>query len=130
MLPYDQIAPERRTIMEDNISDHNGVLGVALAQWAARDDTTADPGARMAANTAMDAIDAMLRELHALRSRLADEIRVSDDATAARVDALLAELAAQDHRGATPAGLAGAEADTRLRARHQLLVSHGDRRAR
>ena len=79
MLPYDQIAPERRTIMEDNISDHNGVLGVALAQWAARDDTTADPGARKAANTAMDAIDGMLRELHQLRARLVGEIRASDE---------------------------------------------------
>ena len=38
----------------------------------------------------MDAIDAMLAELHALRSRLTGEMRASDDATAARVDALLA----------------------------------------
>jgi hypothetical protein len=37
----------------------------------------------------MDAIDAMLSELHALRSRLVSEIRASDDATATRVDALL-----------------------------------------
>ncbi len=37
----------------------------------------------------MDAIDGMLRELHALRSRLVGEIRESDDIGAARVDALL-----------------------------------------
>ena len=43
---------------------HNGVLGVALAQWAARDDTRAEPEVRRAANTAMDAIDAMIAELH------------------------------------------------------------------
>jgi hypothetical protein len=94
MLPYHQISLDRRTILDvtGQLGDdgHNGVLGVALAQWAARDDSKADPHARMAANTAMDAIDAMLRELHGLRSRLVGEIRASDDATAARVDAMLA----------------------------------------
>jgi hypothetical protein len=94
MLHYDQIPAERRTILDvtGRLGDdgHNGVLDVALAQWAARDDTRADPHARIAANTAMDAIDAMLRELQALRSRLVDEIRESDDIGAARVDAMLA----------------------------------------
>ncbi len=64
--------------------------------WTARDDTKPDPAARRAANTAIDKIDGMLRELHALRSRLVAEMRGFDDATMARVDALLAELAAQD----------------------------------
>jgi hypothetical protein len=93
MLPYDQIPPERRTICDytGRLGDegHNGVLGVALAQWVARDDSKADVGARQAANTAMDEIDAMLRELYQLRSRLVTEIRAADDATAARVDELL-----------------------------------------
>jgi hypothetical protein len=40
------------------------VLGVALATWATRDGSKAQPGVRQAANTAMDAIDAMLAELH------------------------------------------------------------------
>jgi hypothetical protein len=40
----------------------------------------------------MDAIDGMLRDLYALRARLTDEIRASDDATAARADALLARM--------------------------------------
>jgi hypothetical protein len=71
------------------LDGRNAALAGALARWAARDDTKADPGARVAANTAMDEIDAMLAELHALRSRLTREIRDSDDATAARVDALL-----------------------------------------
>jgi hypothetical protein len=54
---------------------HSGLLGVALAQWMARDDSKAEPrGPARAANTAMD-----------------DEIRASDDAAGARVDALLAE---------------------------------------
>jgi hypothetical protein len=39
----------------------------------------------------MDAIDAMLRELHAIRAQLTGEIRADDDATAACDDALLAE---------------------------------------
>jgi hypothetical protein len=67
-----------------------GVLGVALAQWAARDDTKADAEARRAANTAMTTIDDMLGQLHALRARLVGEIRTSDDAAAARADAMLA----------------------------------------
>jgi hypothetical protein len=62
---------------------------VALAQWMARDDSRADPDARRAASTAMDTIDAMLAELHELRARLVSEIRASDDASAARADALL-----------------------------------------
>lgn len=92
MLTYDQISPERRTIGDatGRIDDHNGVLGVALAQWMARNDSKADPDARRAANTAMDEIDAMLADLHQLRSLLVGEIRESDDANAARVDAMLA----------------------------------------
>jgi hypothetical protein len=80
MLPYD---------VHVKLEDPAGVLSVALAQWEGRDDTRADPGARRAANDAMGAIDAMLRELHQLRARLAVEIRASDDAAAARVDAML-----------------------------------------
>jgi len=94
MLPYDQIPADRRTIVDftSRLGDegHNGVLGVALAQWMARDDTKADPDARKAANTAMAAIDAMLGELHTLRARLVSEIRANDDAEVARADALLA----------------------------------------
>lgn len=73
------------------LEDPTGVLSVALAQWAGRDDTKAQPEVRRAANTAMDAIDAMVRDLYAMRSRLMAEMRDSDDATAARVDALLAK---------------------------------------
>ena len=98
-LPYDQIPEERRTIGDatGRLDGRLGVLGVALAQWMARDDTRPQPEVRQAANTAMDAIDAMLAELHALRARLVSEIRVSDDLAADRADALLARL-----REATP----------------------------
>lgn len=56
------------------------VLGPALAQWDARDDTKAQPGVRRAANTAMAAIDDMLATLHRVRAELVSEIRQSDDA--------------------------------------------------
>jgi hypothetical protein len=68
-----------------------GVLGIALAQWHVRDDTKAQPEIRQAANIAMAAIDDMLATFHRLRQGLVTEIRQSDDANAARVDALLAE---------------------------------------
>ena len=44
-LPYGQIPAERRTIGDftGRLDGHNGVLGVALAQWAARDDTGPSP---------------------------------------------------------------------------------------
>jgi hypothetical protein len=70
-------------------------LGAWLAIWEGR--RQPDAHARRCLNDAMDAIDAALRELHALRSRLAGEIRDSDDATAARADALLAR--AHEDRG-------------------------------
>ena len=67
------------------------VLTAALATWATRDDARAQPEVRQAANTAMAAIDTMLAELHSARSALVAEIRVSDDAASARIDAILAE---------------------------------------
>jgi hypothetical protein len=93
-LPYAQVPPERRTIGDatSRLDGHNGVLGVALAIWMARDDTRAQPEVRRAASTAIDTVDAMLAELHALRSRLVGQIRASDQATAARADALLARM--------------------------------------
>lgn len=77
------------------LEDQAGLLGVSLAQWATRDDAKAQPEIRRAANTAMDAIDGMLAELHQVRQQLVTEIRLSDNATAARVDALLAEYRAR-----------------------------------
>ncbi len=76
--------------MTGRLGEHAGVLAAALERWAARDGTKADAGARQAANTAMDTLDAALAELHQLRARLISEIRVSDDQAAARVDELLA----------------------------------------
>jgi len=86
--PYDVYA---------KLEDPMGVLSIALGQWEDRDDTRAQPEVRRAANKAMDAIDGMLRDLYAMRSRLTGEIRQADDASAARADALLAEC--RDRRG-------------------------------
>jgi hypothetical protein len=72
------------------LGDQLGVLGVALAQWAARDDSRADAAIRRAANSAMDALDSMLGELYALRARLVGEVRASDALAVARADAMLA----------------------------------------
>jgi len=83
MEPYDVYA---------RLEDPMGVLAFALGQWEDRDDSKAQPEVRRAANTAMDEIDVMLRELHAMRSRLTSEIRASDDASAARADAMLARM--------------------------------------
>ena len=89
--------PERRTIGDatSRLEDHNGVLGVALAQWAARDDTRAQPAIRQAANTAMDAIDSMLAELHQLRARLVPRPGPAMTTPRLRADALLAREADQ-----------------------------------
>jgi hypothetical protein len=71
---------------------HTGELAAALMLWDTRDDTKAQPDVRQAANDAMDAIDAALRQLHGIRSRLVSEIRDSDDASTARAEALLRKI--------------------------------------
>ena len=78
--PYDVYA---------KLEDPMGVLSVALGQWERRDDTGPQPQVRRAANEAMTTIDQMLADLRKMRSRLVGEIRATDDAAAARVDALL-----------------------------------------
>ena len=74
------------------IRNHADDLGAWLAIWSARDDGKPDAHARRCANDAVDTIDAALRALHQVRQRLTDEIRASDDASAARADALLTRM--------------------------------------
>jgi hypothetical protein len=83
MSTYDPYSPGA-------LGEHVETLGVALAWWDGRDDIRAQPEVRRAANTAVDEIDTLLRKLYHVRSRLISEIRRSDDASNARVDALLA----------------------------------------
>jgi hypothetical protein len=77
--PYDAPLSALRNRVDD--------LGAWLGIWDNRSEP--DAYARRCAADAMDAIDAMLRELHGVRARLVGEIRDSDDATAARADELL-----------------------------------------
>ena len=84
-------APEARLVdVPGRLDDHLGVLGVALAAGATRDDSKAQPEVTGTGHTAVEAIDAMLAELHRARQQLVGEIRQAQDAAAARVDALLA----------------------------------------
>lgn len=77
----------------DAVASHAYTLGRALETWGKRDDDT--PGsslrARRAANTAVDAIDSMHKDLYALRARLLAEMRQHDDAAMVRTDKLLAD---------------------------------------
>jgi hypothetical protein len=79
------------------LQSHVDRLDDALTVWDGRDDDRPQSGVRAAANTAVDAIDALLRDLHAMRTALLSEIRVSDDAAGVRVDALLISLRTKDN---------------------------------
>ena len=60
-----------------------------LAIWEARNEP--DAHARRCASDAIDAIDGAIKELHQIRQLLISEVQQADRATAARVDALLAD---------------------------------------
>lgn len=71
------------------IRDEVDALAGAVACWAGRTDARPEPAQRRAASEAVAAADAILREVYALRGYLVDTVRVSDGATAQRVDAML-----------------------------------------
>jgi hypothetical protein len=73
-----------------SIREHAEDISVYLALWSMRDGDEGTPDQRQSANDAMDAIGALERQLHAVRSRLTGEMRRFDDETGRRVDALLA----------------------------------------
>ena len=69
-----------------SLRDRTGVLGAALAQWADGDAAQQDKAAaRRAASAAVDAIDALLRDLYLLRGRLVQESRQANGAPRPRV---------------------------------------------
>ena len=70
--------------LRDNVENLATWVGI----WEYRSEP--DAHARRCASDAMDAVDAMLRDLYLVRGRLTSEIRQADDATAARADTLLA----------------------------------------
>ena len=67
------------------------VLSERLGVWAGRDEAKAQPAVRKAGAEAMDAIDRLLGDLHAIRRRLLAQIQHSDDVAAARIDAMLGQ---------------------------------------
>ena len=78
--------------MSAELRGHLAALEAALELWAERDDAIPQPEVTRAGHAAVDAIDALTRELFQIRQRLVGEIRVSQDAGAARADALVARL--------------------------------------
>jgi len=93
-VPWDSRGPAPADAFDAPLSairNHAEDAAVSLGIWSRRDGSRPDAHARLAANSAVDAIDGMLRELYALRSALVTEIRISDDANGARVDKMLRE---------------------------------------
>ena len=68
-----------------SLRDSTNVLGAALAQWADRDTAQDKAAARRAGRTAVDAIDALLRDLYLLRGSLVREIRHASGALPGQV---------------------------------------------
>jgi hypothetical protein len=68
-----------------SLRDRTSVLGVALTQWADRGTAGDKAAATRAGSIAVDAIDALLRDLFVLRGRLVREIRQTDGAARPRV---------------------------------------------
>jgi len=78
-------------------------LGAWLGIWVNRSEPDAHDCRR--ASDAVDAIDAMLRDLHQVRARLVGEIRDADDTTAARLTrccAVAGEVVSHDGQSARP----------------------------
>jgi hypothetical protein len=89
-------------VSRPDITEHAAALNVALDTWAQRDDSRPQPEVRTAANTAMDTIDVLLRDIYELRDRLTGEIKQSDDASMARAEALLADVRERRAAGTWP----------------------------
>jgi hypothetical protein len=79
-----------RPAVTGQLEEQAAALGAALALWATRDDSKAQPEVTRASHAAVEAIDAMLAGLHRARQQLVGEIRQAQDAAMARADALLA----------------------------------------
>ena len=68
-----------------SLRNQTDVLRRALEQWANRATAVDKATAKQAARTAVDAIDALLRDLYLLRGRLVQEMRHVDGADRGRV---------------------------------------------
>jgi hypothetical protein len=63
-----------------SLREHTSILSAALEQWAGQATVPDKATAQRAANTAVDAIDAVLRDLYLLRGHLVQQIRHADNA--------------------------------------------------
>jgi hypothetical protein len=68
-----------------SLRDSTNVLGAALTLWADRDTAQDKAAAKRAGRTAVDAIDALLRDLYLLRGSLVREIRHASGAPPGQV---------------------------------------------
>ena len=68
-----------------NLRDRTDVLSAALEHWAGQSSTTDNATAQRAASAAVDAIDALLRDLYLLRGRLVQDIRQARNAARRQV---------------------------------------------
>lgn len=71
------------------ISEATAIMSFSLARWAGRDDHQPQPGVRQAADTALEAVAAMRKQLADIQSALIQQIAVTDAAAAARTLALV-----------------------------------------
>ena len=68
-----------------SLHERVGVVTAALEKWTGQAAAPDQAAARQAASTALDAIDALLRDLFLLRGRLVQEIRRSGGAASSQV---------------------------------------------
>ena len=68
-----------------SLHERTGVVTAALEQWTGQSAAPDQAAARRAASAAVDAIDALLRDLFLLRGHLVQEIRHSGGAARPRV---------------------------------------------
>jgi hypothetical protein len=68
-----------------SLRERTGILSAALEQWAGQATAPDNATAQRAASTAVDAIDALLRDLYLLRGRLVQEIRQAGGAARRQV---------------------------------------------
>jgi hypothetical protein len=68
-----------------DLRDRTDVLSAALEQWAGQATATDNAAAQQTASAAVDAIDALLRDLYLLRGRLVQDIRQARNAARRQV---------------------------------------------
>lgn len=84
------LEPNDLANLDRQLTDLHAAVGLWHSRQATPDRTYVSGG-----HAAVDAIDDLLRNLYALRTRLISELRIDEKERAARVDHLLAEYRAE-----------------------------------